>query len=971
MNSADQDFANDVDKKLSEKQWSFYHPYKPYNIQLQLMSEIYATLENGYKVGIFESPTGTGKTLSIICSTMSWLRNHRKKVLLKQQQNDLTEADNKDTNVDAYAADDDDEPDWVKQTYYNNFLNDTKNLIEEYEGHLQELAEEYKDIYDANFGSDGEDDTSDTQQFRNSYEINQAGSVNSSKRRFNNSRGIISKKKKLPVKIEIEDERDFLPDDYTDEQKTENDNKSLQEKNSALNTEIKQMIKSIQNKKEAQDKNNRFEKLFNGDIDGPGEEKITIFFTSRTHSQLSQFSEQLNLTQFPSSVDGMKFHEKVKYLPMGSRKQLCINPRVSKLQNTSLINEACLDLQKKQKQPSGSKNAKDEKQQHNKKCCTYYQNYQDDLRNAGGETTGKVRDLVFSKIQDIEDLNKIGRRFRVCPYYSVRNNSALSEIVSLPYQLILDSEIRQLLNINIKNSVVIIDEAHNLMDTIVAINSVKITIEELELIHSCLKNYFVKFMKKLNSGNRVNLLKLTKIIKNLIDFVQNYESKHQKKIKNGLEINVNELFKDSVGGDLINIYNLEKYLKESKIAYKIENYNSAKKEAGEFQTNSSDQSLPLLFKVIKFLKLITNPSKEGKLFFNIQKSEMKKSANLSSPNIVSLNYMLLNPMEVFREIVEDSKCVLLCGGTMEPVEDFKNFLFPYLEPSKMLTFSCDHIIPKENLTVVPVRFYTPRGLKQQQPFDFSFTNRNNTQMIIELGHSIANIISEVPDGVVVFFPSYKYLSDVLAVWLKDNGGKTWQRINMFKKVFFEPRDSKQVDGLLRDYAEHISITREKRKQQEQQPKDVPRGQTGAILLSVVGGKVSEGINFSNELARGVIMIGLPYPNIFSGEIINKRRYIEESVIAKGGTAQQAKLKSMEFYENLCMKAVNQSVGRSIRNRNDYAAIYLVDQRFGSAKIQNKLSEWVRKRLVKEKNAESLSIVEIQRLTRTFFDHNER
>lgn len=34
----------------------------------------------------------------------------------------------------------------------------------------------------------------------------------------------------------------------------------------------------------------------------------------------------------------------------------------------------------------------------------------------------------------------------------------------------------------------------------------------------------------------------------------------------------------------------------------------------------------------------------------------------------------------------------------------------------------------------------------------------------------------------------------------------------------------------------------------------------ALLLCVVGGKLSEGINFGDDLARACVMIGLPYPN---------------------------------------------------------------------------------------------------------------
>ena len=35
----------------------FHHPYKPYEIQVQLMNAIYDCIAEG-KVGIFESPTG-------------------------------------------------------------------------------------------------------------------------------------------------------------------------------------------------------------------------------------------------------------------------------------------------------------------------------------------------------------------------------------------------------------------------------------------------------------------------------------------------------------------------------------------------------------------------------------------------------------------------------------------------------------------------------------------------------------------------------------------------------------------------------------------------------------------------------------------------------------------------------------------------------------------------------------------------
>lgn len=51
-------------------------PFRPYDIQLDLMRGLYDVLERG-GIGIFESPTGTGKTLSVLCSSLHWLEVRR------------------------------------------------------------------------------------------------------------------------------------------------------------------------------------------------------------------------------------------------------------------------------------------------------------------------------------------------------------------------------------------------------------------------------------------------------------------------------------------------------------------------------------------------------------------------------------------------------------------------------------------------------------------------------------------------------------------------------------------------------------------------------------------------------------------------------------------------------------------------------------------------------------------------------
>lgn len=60
---------------------NFHHPYTPYNVQEQFMKAVYNVLETGQgQVGILESPTGTGKSLSLICASLTWLRNHKSSI---------------------------------------------------------------------------------------------------------------------------------------------------------------------------------------------------------------------------------------------------------------------------------------------------------------------------------------------------------------------------------------------------------------------------------------------------------------------------------------------------------------------------------------------------------------------------------------------------------------------------------------------------------------------------------------------------------------------------------------------------------------------------------------------------------------------------------------------------------------------------------------------------------------------------
>lgn len=264
------------------------------------------------------------------------------------------------------------------------------------------------------------------------------------------------------------------------------------------------------------------------------------------------------------------------------------------------------------------------------------------------------------------------------------------------------------------------------------------------------------------------------------------------------------------------------------------------------------------------------------------------------------------------------------------MEDYIRHLFDYVEPDRLRLWSCGHIIPPDNLIVWPVE----NGPKNIQ-FDFTFKNRNSSAMIKALGDSMVEISRIIPDGMVVFFPSYAYLDQVILQWQRAEPSSSetiWDALSHKKPIYRESKEIAGADEVLQEYSKAIDTDK------------------GGILLSVVGGKLSEGINFSDRLGRCVVVVGLPFPNIQSAQWKAKLEYIEKHTMNQGGSRDEGKTAGREFYENACMRAVNQSIGRAIRHRNDFASIVLLDRRYCTPRIAAKLPAWIKQGIVERNTA---------------------
>ncbi|KAK0736697.1 helicase C-terminal domain-containing protein [Apiosordaria backusii] len=835
----------------------FHHPYTPYPVQLEFMQTVYSVLEQGAgQVGILESPTGTGKSLSLICSALTWLRNHKRQKF--------------DAGFEETRKQMEGEPEWMVEIALRRKREELMKRWEEREERLERLRKKERELEEKGRG----------------------------RKRVRVEGGELGRKRR-----ELDEEEEFLVGDWGDDREGERGGEE-----GGLSKETREMMAKVGlgGWKRGDDDD--------GD-EGGGEDEIKIYYTSRTHSQLTQFISELRRPEFPPSLpsemlikDGKEeTKETIKEITLSSRQKLCINPAVARLGSVSAINDRCTELQQ-----SKSKD----------KCG--FMPHAENLKQ-----THQFRDTTLATVPDIEDMYRIGKQLQVCPYYASRTAIPGAEVITLPYPLLLQKNAREALGIKLEGNVVIIDEAHNIMDAVANVYAADIRLSELRKGRQMLGVYVKRFGKKLKGENRVMVAQIGKVIESLKDWL---EGQLQVKGDQGIA-DPNSLLK-SRGADQINLYTLMKYIQESKLAYKVESYVTHTEESQDSASTSPKSSTPVLHTLVSFLTALTNLSTEGRIFY-------EKLPGVENPDI-KLSYLLLSPTHAFSSIASSARAVILAGGTMSPFEDYKAHLFPSLPPEKLTTLSCGHVIPASSLFVHTLSSYKPGAVSGSDLFEFSFQKRSDKSMIKNLGLTLLNICSVAPDGVVVFFPSYSYLDEVIAFWQSNDGSSSqgqsiWDRLASKKPLFRDASSSSSgstsTDDILTSYSAAIASP--------------PTPHKGAVLFSVIGGRLSEGINFSDALCRLVLIVGLPYPNLHSPEWKERIEYLESTCLARGGNKEEAKVEAREFYENAAMRAVNQSIGRAVRHRGDWSGIVLVDRRYEMERVRGKLPGWIRKGMSKE------------------------
>ncbi|XP_029075921.1 regulator of telomere elongation helicase 1 isoform X13 [Monodon monoceros] len=632
-----------------------------------------------------------------------------------------------------------------------------------------------------------------------------------------------------------------------------------------------------------------------GDVPACYADVPKIIYASRTHSQLTQVISELRNTSYRPRV-----------CVLGSREQLCIHPEVKRQESNHMQVHLC-----RKKVASRS--------------CHFYNNVEEK----------SLEPELASRVLDIEDLVSSGTRHRVCPYYLSRNLKQQADIIFMPYNYLLDAKSRRAYGIDLKGTVVVFDEAHNVEKMCEEAASFDLTPHDvasgLDVIDQVLEEQ-AKVARQAelhpefsadsaSSGLNLELEDLAKL----------------KTILLRLEgaIDAVELPGGDGGVTKPGSYIFELFA-EAQITFHTKGcildsldqiIQHLAGRAGLFTNTAGLQKLADIIQIV----FSVDPAEGGpsamvgpgcqsyKVHIHPDAGHRRTAQRSDAWNATAarkqgkvLSYWCFSPGHSMRELVHQGvRTLILTSGTLAPVSSFTlemQIPFP-------VCLENPHVIDKHQIWVGIV----PKGPDGAQ-LSSAFDKRFSDECLSSLGKALGNIARVVPHGLLVFFPSYPVMEKSLEFWRAHDFAR---KLEVLKPMFVEPRTKGGFSEVMEAFYTRVAAP----------------GSSGATFLAVCRGKASEGLDFADANGRGVIVTGLPYPPRMDPRVVLKMQFLDEMKGQNG--ARDQFLSGHDWYRQQASRAVNQAIGRVIRHRHDYGAVFLCDHRFSSADARAQLPSWVR------------------------------
>ena len=596
-----------------------------------------------------------------------------------------------------------------------------------------------------------------------------------------------------------------------------------------------------------------------------------VIVASRTHSQLSQLVTEFK--EFPHDGEAGP----VLVLPLAARKHTCLNTSVQqKAQGDSdRLNELCTSL--------GAD-------------CPYREDAKVDalaaaMANCATQAGGSTR-----RTWALKDIEELGEVSSACPYYASRRSVGRASVILVPYNFLLDARTRAECGIDLADSVVIFDEAHNLIPTCQGMLTQAMSLQDLSSLRDHLASFLRVSSQKILPESRRKLEEIGRICEKVERAIAGTSTKFLKKSDEACTA-----------------------------AYSLRSFQST---FALLEANYFDLCAFIDEHVHRYARVWPFPIKKGVDSLHRFMRRMAEDEDDTAVFIdeASVRICSLRAEKVMRPILKKSLSVILLGGTMQPQAYLAKQMLGDVDRG-VSRVAYPHVVPPAHV-LVDCWPASPSGIR------FHFTHaaqarieaeRFEGSMLGGVAQVLANVSNIVRGGVVVFYPSYAFLKLAIDAFLKNCVLESLARKGV--KYFYEEKHS-DTGELLKAYRAAVDST----------PKST-------LLFAVLGGRLSEGINFSDTYGRLVCLVGLPYPNPFDVENDVRMQFSHtadiDAICAKSLAVPPAAKRG--YYDAMCMTVVSQAIGRVIRHIGDYAAIIFLDERMQQGHLRSMLPLWVQGR----------------------------
>ncbi|CUM46745.1 unnamed protein product [Debaryomyces fabryi] len=637
-----------------------------------------------------------------------------------------------------------------------------------------------------------------------------------------------------------------------------------------------------------------------------------VVYCSRTMSEIEKALIELhNLMKFRAEQLG--YVEDFRGLGLTSRKNLCLHPTISKERKGIVVDEKCRRItngQLKQKIENGLINTDQQAQDSEASAlCSFHE-----LLNEMDQ-----HNLIPAGVYSFDGLINHCKEVGTCPYFTVRRMIPFCNIIIYSYHYLLDPKIADRVSKEIsKDSIIIFDEAHN-------IDNVCIESLSLDLTDDTLKRA-TRGANKL--GDAVDDMKSQDSEKLQNEYEKLVEGLRQAEIARDEELFMSnptlpqDLLDEAIPGNIRKAEHFISFLKrfieylktrmkvlhvisETPISFlqHLKDLTFIDRKPLKFCSErlsllvrtlelSEIEDFTALKDIATFATLVSTYDTGFQLIL-----EPFETEGSTVPNPI-LHFTCLDASIAIKPVFERFSSVIITSGTISPLD-----MYP-----KMLNFQT--VIQESYTMTLARRSFLPMIVTKgsdQVSISSRFEIRNDPSVVRNYGSLLIEFAKIVPDGMVVFFPSYLYMESIISMW--QNMGvldEVWK----YKLILVETPDAQETSLALETYRKACSNGR------------------GAILLSVARGKVSEGIDFDHHYGRTVLMIGIPFQYTESRILKARLEFLRDHY----------QIRENDFLSFDAMRHAAQCLGRVLRGKDDYGIMVLADRRFSRKK--NQLPKWI-------------------------------